>query len=295
MKIIDEIKSGKILLCDGAWGTLLQTKGLKTNECPESWNLTHKDEIYNIAKSYADAGSDIIETNSFGANYFSLKRYNLEDKVSEINRLAASISHEAAENQKYVAGSIGPTGKMLFMNEVTEDEIYNAFKEQAIALEQGGADIIIIETMTALDEAILALQAAKQNTKCTTIVTMTFNKTNEEEYRTMMGVSPAEMTKLMIAARANIIGANCGNGIEDMIHIVKEIRKINKNVPVIIQPNAGLPEFIESKTIYKETPEMMASYIPELIKVGVNIFGGCCGTTPEHIKEFRKVINNGSI
>jgi len=290
MNILDKIKQNEILLCDGAWGTFLQAKGMKPGECPELWNITHKAEVKDIAESYLLAGSDIIETNSFGGSRFKLSMYQLEERVAELNRAAAEISREAAGREKHVAGSIGPTGKMLIMGDVTEEELYDAFREQAVALEAGGADIIIIETMSAIDEAALAVRAARENTKCTVIITMTFSKDPDGGYHTMMGVSPEEMVTSMKDAGAHIVGSNCGNGIEDMISILKAIRATDSEIPVIIQANAGIPELIDGKTLFRESPEMMASYVPELIKAGANIIGGCCGTTPEHIREICRAI-----
>lgn len=292
MNILDKIKQNKIFLSDGAWGTFLQAKGLKPGECPELWNITHRSEVLDIANSYVEAGADIIETNSFGGSSFKLSLYGLSDRISEINEVAASLSREAAGKDRYVAGSVGPTGKMLLMGDVTEKELYDSFREQSIALEKGSADIIIIETMSAIDEASIAVKAARENTQCTVIVTLTFSKTPKGEYRTMMGASPEEMVISMKEAGAHIIGSNCGNGIKDMIGIVKAIRNTDKEIPVLIQANAGIPELIDGKTVFRESPEMMASFVPELIKAGVNIIGGCCGTTPEHIKEIAKMLKN---
>lgn len=290
MNIIDKLKQNKILLSDGAWGTFLQAKGMQPGECPELWNITHRAEVKDIAESYLLAGSDIIETNSFGGSSFKLLMYGLEDRVSELNRAAAEISREAAGKEIHVAGSIGPTGKMLVMGDVTEEELYESFKEQAVALEAGGADIIIIETMSAIDEASLAVRAARENTKCTVIITMTFSKEPDGGYHTMMGVSPEEMVISMKEAGAHIVGSNCGNGTEDMIGIVKAIRAADNKIPIMIQANAGIPEFIDGTTVFRESPEIMASYIPELIKAGANIIGGCCGTTPEHISAIRTIL-----
>jgi 5-methyltetrahydrofolate--homocysteine methyltransferase len=290
MTILDKLKQNRILLSDGAWGTFLQAKGMNPGECPELWNITHRNDVLGIAESYLLAGSDIIETNSFGGSIFKLVQYSLGERVFEINQAAAEISRKAAGKDKHVAGSIGPTGKMLLMGDVTEQELYDAFCEQAKALEAGGADIIIVETMSAVDEASLAVRAARENTKCTVAVTMTFSKTPKGEYRTMMGVSPEEMVSSMKEAGAHLVGSNCGNGIEDMIGIVKEIRSVDKEIPILIQANAGVPELIDGKTVFRESPEMMASFVPELIKAGANIIGGCCGTTPEHIKAMGRVL-----
>ena len=290
MNILDELRQGKVLLSDGAWGTLLQSKGLNPGECPELWNITHRKDVSDIAEAYLNAGCDIIETNSFGASRLKLSQYGLGDRVNELNEAAASISREIAGTDKHVAGSVGPTGKMLLMGDVTGEELYENYKEQSIALEKGGADIIIIETMTDLDEASFAVKAARENTNCTVIVTMTFSKDLKGEFFTMMGVSPFEMVNSMKAAGAHIVGSNCGNGIRDMISIVTEIRAVDRNIPVIIQANAGLPEYIDGKTVFRESPEMMASYIPDLLKEGANIIGGCCGTTPEHIREMGRAL-----
>jgi 5-methyltetrahydrofolate--homocysteine methyltransferase len=283
MNILDEIKN-RVLLSDGAWGTFLQAKGLTPGECPELWNITHRNEVLDIAKSYIRAGSDIIETNSFGGSIIKLSQYGLGDRIAEINKEASAISREAAGNDKFVAGSIGPTGKMILMGDVTEAELYDAFAEQSIALEKGGADIIIIETMTALDESALAVRAARENTKCTVILTMTFSATPRGEYRTMMGASPEELVNVAKAEGAHIVGSNCGNGVAGMIGIVKDIRGCDPVIPIMIQANAGIPELIDGKTVFRESPQHMASYVDELVKAGANIIGGCCGTTPEHIE-----------
>jgi 5-methyltetrahydrofolate--homocysteine methyltransferase len=290
MSILNKLEGNQILLSDGAWGTFLQATGLKPGECPELWNVTRRNDVIRIAEAYVEAGSDIIETNSFGGSIFKLSQYGLGDRVFELNKAAAAISREAAGDSKHVAGSVGPTGKMLIMGDVTEEELYSAFKEQSLGLEAGGADIIIIETMSALDEAALAVRAARENTKCTVIITMTFEGSPDGEYRTMMGVSPAEMVTAMKEAGAHIVGSNCGNGIENMIGIVKEIRRTDSRIPVMIQANAGIPELIDGKTVFRESPVMMASYVRALIEAGANIIGGCCGTTPDHIREIGKIL-----
>lgn len=291
MKTISEIvRNGNILISDGAWGTFLHEKGLGPGECPELWNLDRPGDVLDIAKSYVDAGADMIETNSFGGNSFKLALFGLQNKATEINRAAAEISRRAAGPQRHVLGSIGPTGKMIIMGDVTIEEQYQAFKEQAMALESGGADALVIETMSDLDEALAAVKACRENTSCEVICTMTFEKSGEHTFHTMMGITPARMAVEIVKAGAGIIGANCGNGIQNMIGITKEIRSVDKLIPILIHANAGAPMYREGKTIFPETPREMAEYANNLIEAGANIIGGCCGTTPEHIRKIAEMI-----
>jgi 5-methyltetrahydrofolate--homocysteine methyltransferase len=284
------LKTSGVLVSDGAWGTFLHQKGLPSGTCPESWNLDHADEVYDIALSYVKSGADMILTNSFGGNKFKLMHYGLENKVYELNKAAAEISRKAAGKDIYVLGSIGPTGVILMMGETTRDELYQAFRDQSTALADGGADVILIETMSDIEEAVTAIQAAKENTKKEVACTMTFSKTPQDEYRTMMGISPEECVNELINAGVDIIGANCGNGTSGMIDIVKQIRKVNAEIPVLIHANAGVPFYQDGKTVFPESPEDMASQIQELINAGANIVGGCCGTTPEHIRKIAEVV-----
>lgn len=290
MTILDELRAGKILLSDGALGTMLQVKGLQPGHCPELWNVDFPGKVQEIAVAYRDAGSQIITTNSFGANRVKLSQYGCADRLNEINKASVSLIREAVGNDVYIAGSIGPTGKMLLLGDITEEELYEVFREQAVALGSAGADAIIIETMSAQDEAALAVNAARENTSCTIIVTMTFSKDPKGEYYTMMGISPHEMVVSMKEAGAHIVGSNCGNGISEMIGITRAIRETDTHIPVMIQANAGAPQFNDGITTYLESPGLMASFIPGLIEAGANIIGGCCGTTPEHIRAIEKVI-----
>lgn len=289
--LIRRLRLKKVLVSDGAWGTFLQAKGLKPGECPELWNLDRPLDVLNIAESYIHAGSDVIETNSFGGSSITLERFGLKDHAFEINKAAAMISRKAAGPEHLVMGSIGPSGKILMTEEISPDELYEAFREQALALEEGGADVIVIETMTDLQEALIALKAVKENTRLETICTMTFDRTVSGEFRTMMGVSPEEMTKELAGAGADMIGTNCGHGMNDMEGIVKEIRKTNDRIPVIVQGNAGVPEYRNGQTVYPLSPDEFAGCILPLLAAGASVVGGCCGTLPEHISKIRKVVD----
>ncbi len=288
IRISEKVKSGRILISDGAWGTFLQKKGLKPGECPELWCVTHRPDVLEIARSYINAGADMILTNSFGGTWFKLEAFGLAERAAELNEAAAAISREAAGTDRHVLGSMGPTGKMLLMGDVTDRDMLAAFKEQALALEKGGADAACIETMSALDEACLAIQAVRENTGLEIICTFTFERTIQGDYRTMMGVSPSEMAKACLDAGADIIGTNCGNGFARMIDIVKEIRKAAPAAPILVHANACMPVNKNGVDVFPETPEMMAAQVPALIDAGAQIIGGCCGATPTHITAIGK-------
>ena len=288
--IVDAVKSGRILISDGAWGTFLQKKGLEPGECPELWCIDRPEDVLDVAQGYISAGADMVEADSFGGTSFKLEHFGLAERTAEINEAAAKISRQAAGDSNWVIASIGPTGKMLVMGDVTEEELYNSFKEQAIALEKGGADAVCIETMSAIDEAELAVKAAKENTNLEIIATFTFEKTLNDDYRTMMGVSPVDAAHAMIVAGADIAGTNCGNGMERMVEIVKEMREVAPNTPILVHANAGLPQIVDGVDIFPETPEDMAKQVGDLISAGANIIGGCCGTSPAHIKAMKEAI-----
>ena len=281
--LLAEIRKGKPLISDGAWGTFLQARGLQPGECPELWNITHRTDVLAIAKSYIDAGTDIILTNSFGGSPLKLKHYGLSERTAELNKAAANISREAA-GEKFVLGSMGPTGVILMMGDVSEQELYDGFSLQAQALQRGGVDAICVETMSAIDEASIAVKAAKESTGLEVVCTFTFEKTVAGEYRTMMGVTPSEMARTIKEAGASVIGTNCGNGFEQIIGIVQEIRSVDATIPILVHANAGKPIMKDGIVSYPDTPEMMAGFLQELIDQGANIIGGCCGTTPAHIR-----------
>jgi len=292
-KIVESVKSGNVLISDGAWGTFLQKKGLKPGECPELWAVERPADVKAIAQAYFAAGADMVESDTFGGTSFKLEHYGLKDRVGEINEAAARLSAEAATEaggNKWVIASVGPTGKMLVMEDVTEAELYNAFKEQVVALAKGGADAICIETMSDIAEAALAVKAVKENTSCEAIATFTFALTVNNDYRTMMGVTPEQAAQAMVEAGADIIGTNCGNGIERMIAIVRAMRTVAKDIPILVHANAGLPQNINGVDTFPESPEDMARQVSGLVAAGANIIGGCCGTTPAHIKAMKEAV-----
>jgi len=282
--LMERLADGEILISDGAMGTFLQAKGLKPGECPEAWCVSHPDAVKSIAEAYIAAGSDIVETDSFGGTCYKLKEFGLADKVAEFNRAAAKLAKKAMGDKGFVAASIGPTGQIVEDEggNVTEQDLYNAFKDQVIALAEGGADAFCIETMSSVSEAVQAIKAAKENSDLPIICTFTFEP-GARGFRSMMGVDPTRAAEEAVAAGADIIGANCGNGIANMIEITKQMRAAAPSTPILIHANAGMPVFEGGVTLFKETPEDMAGRVKELVDAGANIIGGCCGTTPAHI------------
>jgi len=290
-KVLEKLAEGKVLVSDGAWGTFLHRKGLKADECPESWNLQRPDDVLEIASTYVEAGADIILTNSFGASPLKLEGYGLEARTIELNRSAAELSKKAAGEGILVMGSMGPTGKMVMMGEVSPQEVFKGFMEQSSGLAEGGVDGIAIETMTDPEEARLAIEAVKKVTALDLACTFTFSKNQDGVYRTMMGTDVEAYLEMALSAGADIIGANCGNGTAGMIEIVKVIRALDPEIPVLVHANAGLPIYQDGKTVFPESPGEMASQIEDLVRAGANIVGGCCGTTPEHIRQIVQVLS----
>jgi len=289
---LERLKS-EILISDGAMGTMLQSVGYTPESSPEKWGIENREKLESIHRSYLDAHVDILLTNTFGGNRFKLKKYNLDDETYQLNRQAAQIAVEVAKGSAYVAGDIGPTGEFMApMGLFTESEFYEAFAEQAVGLKDGGVDLFIIETMMAIEEVQAAIKAAKE-TGLAVIASMSFN-VDRQGFRTMMGVSPEQAAKKMLEAGADVIGANCGDVLmSQMPDLVKEFRDaVGDDVYIIVQANAGRPQMVENKTVYQQTPDEFESAVKSVIKAGVNIIGGCCGTTPEHIRRIAQKVGN---
>jgi methionine synthase I (cobalamin-dependent) len=284
---IAQLLNERPVLIDGAWGTELQKQGLKPGESPEALNLERPEIVEAVAKAYVDAGSRIIITNTFGGTCFTLERHGLADKVAEVNTAGAEISKRAAGDQALVFASVGPTGKMLMMGDVTEDELFDAFCVQAQALAAGGADGLVIETMSDLEEAKIALNACKA-TGLPVVASMVYDAGADLD-RTMMGVTVEQATAELTEAGSDVIGSNCGQGIEGFVKLCATM-KANTSLPIWIKGNAGLPEMIDGEPIYKTTPEEFASFAKPLIEAGADFFGGCCGTSPDFIRALKQSI-----
>lgn len=288
-RLLERIRQGSRLICDGAMGTQLQSRGLIPGECPEQWCLTHPDVILDIHRAYRQAGSDIVECNSFGGTHYKLRHFGLEASVYAINQAAAALARQVAGPTGHVLGSIGPTGAFMEpYGDETEADFYAAFRDQATALESGGADAVIIETMTALEECLVAIRAVREHTRLDLIASFTFDPRPDGGYASMMGVTPETFAEGVLAAGAQIIGANCGTGPDAMVRILGRLQAVAGKTPLIAMPNAGMPELIEGKTCFRESPEKMAGHVPALLDAGAVIIGGCCGTTPAHIAAFRR-------
>jgi methionine synthase I (cobalamin-dependent) len=273
------------VVTDGAWGTELQARGLILGEFPDAWNLTHADRVAEVAQAYVAAGSRVILTNTFGANRVRLAGHALADQIVEINRQGVHISRRAAAGRACVFASLGPSGKMLMTGETTEDELAAAFAEQARALAEGGAEAIVIETMSDLAEARLALVAAKA-TGLPVVACMVFDAGRDKD-RTMMGATPEQVARELTDAGADVIGANCGVGIERYVPVCRRLKAATDR-PIWIKANAGLPAMVDGQIIYQTTPEMFASHVPELVQAGASFIGGCCGTNPAFIRAVKQ-------
>lgn len=283
------MKAGGVVLTDGAWGTELQERGLGPDELPDFWNLSHPERVEEVARAYVEAGSEIILTNTFRANRIVVAERDPAADIAALNRAGVEISRRAAQGKARVFASMGPSGKLLLDGAVTEDQLRAAFAEQAEALAEAGADGIVIETMSDLAEASIAVAAAKA-TGLTVVACMVFDSGRNKD-RTMMGATPEQAAEALAAAGADVIGANCGSGIAGYVPICRRLRAATR-LPVWIKPNAGLPELAGGKVVYRTTPEEFARHIPDLVQAGASFVGGCCGTTPEFIRAARRVLDS---
>jgi len=290
--LIQTLTGHGTVLTDGAWGTQLQARGLVPGETPDLWNLTHPDKVTQVARAYVEAGSQIILTNTFGANRLRLAEAGLADRVREINEAGARLSRQAAGSRALVFASIGPSGKMLLNGDVTEVELEAAFFEQAEALARGGADGLVIETMGDLAEARLAIITAK-TTGLPVVASMVFDSGKNKD-RTLMGTTPEQAAAGLATAGADVIGANCGQGIAGFVPICARLKAASAGLPVWIKANAGLPEMRDGRATYAMTAEEFSSYIPALVDAGADFVGGCCGTSPDFIRAVRQKINSAS-
>jgi len=279
--LIQELVASAPVVLDGGWGTLLQARGLGTGECPDAWNIERPESVQTIASLYVAAGSAIILTNTFRANRIALEGQGLDGKIREINHAGVELSRAAAGNSAKVFASIGPTGKMLMAGDVTEERLAEVFREQAELLAEAGPDALVLETMSDLTEARIALTVAKA-TGLPVVVSMVFDSGKERD-RTMMGATPEQVAKELTLAGADVIGANCGVGIESYVPVCARLRAATDH-PVWIKPNAGLPEMVGGNPIYTTAPEEFARHGPALIKAGASFIGGCCGTTPDFVR-----------
>ena len=269
----------KVLLGDGAMGTMLAASGLPPGQSPELWMLEYPETIKHIHQAYLEAGSEIVQTNTFGANALKLKEYDASSRVREINIKAAKLVREVVGTKAFVAGIVGPTGHFPApLGDISWNELVEIFVEQVQALADGGADFILLETFSDLGEARAALYAAKQYTSLPVACSLTYTKG-----RTLTGTTPQAAAVVLEAMGADLLGANCSTGPEELLAIMKAYREAT-DLPLLVEPNAGMPEFIAGKTVYKLSPEIMARYVEPFRQLGVNLIGACCGSTPEHIK-----------
>ncbi len=280
------------LLGDGAMGTQLQQAGLEPGGCGEAWNLDHPERVLAIQRRYVEAGSECLITNTFGASRIMLERHDRGDRAVAINRAGVEIARRAfGDRRGWVLGDIGPFGGLLEpFGDVTVESVERAFGEQADALVSAGADAIIVETQTSLEELGLALAAAKAAGAPCVIASMAFDEMAEsDEVRTMMGVSPEVAAQFMVANGADVVALNCGTGI-DMVKAADTARRYRQvtGLPIMAQPNAGQPELENMQVVYQQTPEEMAAGLGDLLAAGARIVGGCCGSTPDHIRLLRR-------
>lgn len=291
MSFVEFVGQNQTLLLDGATGTQLIARGLKSGECVEQWNVDHPAIVRDVALSYFQAGSDAVLTNTFGGSKLKLEAFGLQERAYELNLAACQHALEARPEGKFIIGSIGPTGKLMPpLGEVTEKEVVDAFIPQAIAMRDAGVDAVFIETFTDLNEIRCAIRAVRENADLPLICSLTYDKT-PKGYRTMMGIGTEEAAKVLLSEGAIIVGSNCGHGLLNMIDIVREYRNISFDIKVIGKPNAGVPEYRNGEVVYTEDAKFFEEHIDEMLALKPTIIGGCCGTGPSHIEIIRKAID----
>jgi len=269
-------------------------RGLASGECASLWNVDHPDAILEVHRAYANAGCRLVTTNTFGASAFSLARHGLEDRVAELNRAGAGLARTAAGESGFVLGDVGPFGDFLEpLGDTTAEQLHAIFRAQIAALVEGGADAVLVETMSDPAEAEVAIAAARDVASLPVITTFAFQKSADGSFRTMMGTTAGQMVEQMVAAGADVVGANCGTGLslEDYVALAADLVRAAGDTPVILQPNAGAPQVVGGQTVYLATPEEMAALVPALLDAGVRIIGGCCGTTPGHLGAMAKALS----
>jgi 5-methyltetrahydrofolate--homocysteine methyltransferase len=275
-----------VLLCDGAMGTQLDARGLQPGQCHEQWNVARPKKVEEIHKAYLDAGAEAILTNTFGGTRWCLDRYGLGDGVGEFNSAAVERARSATGEDRYVLGDVGPTAEFVYpLGTKKEEEFLEVFREEVSFL-ANGVDAIAIQTMTSLEELTAAVRAAKE-TGLPVIASMSFQPDlHGKGFRTIMGVSIEQMIHRLKEEGADVVGTNCGTvDIADMVQMVRQIRELT-SLPILAESNAGKPRLDGEKTVFDQTPEAMAEHVPALVEAGASIIGGCCGTTPDHIRAF---------
>lgn len=287
---LERVRSGETLVGDGATGTRLMERVLRPGESPEAATLAHRDAVLEIVRAYVEAGADVVETNTFGGTPLKLALAGLDADAERLNREAVRIAREAAGDRAYVAASVGPTGKLLEpYGDTASDVVAAAFRAQLGWLHAEGVDLVIVETMVDLTEAVLGVRAAQEVEPSVPVAAlMTFDPT-PRGFFTVMGVSPAAAAATLGEAGAALVGANCGNGVAQMVELARDFRR-HTDVPLVIQPNAGLPVTRDGRVVYEESPEEFAAGARDLLALGVSVIGGCCGTTPEHVAAVRKAV-----
>ena len=277
------------LVTDGAWGTELQRLGLEHGDCPDAWNVLHPERVEQVAESYVEAGSRVLLTNTFRSNAIALSSYGWGDRAAELNLAGARISRHAAGSRALVFASMGPTGRMLAVDDIAPHKVRTAFAEQARALADGGANALLIETMSDLEEAKLALEAAL-TTGLPVVVSFTYDA-GKARNRTMTGLTPALAAKAMTEAGASAVGANCGAGIDNFAALCRQMREETR-LPLWVKANAGLPKTSDGQIAYEMQPAEYASHVPELLSAGAQFIGGCCGTNPGFVRALVNALAN---